>query len=84
MIDVPPFPMPGDEFDDGIVVASGWNDDNHIGVMLIHPKRVGEFYSIGEYRIAGDQWEQMWGETHSNIVPTTHRFYETFGFWGDE
>lgn len=80
--DLPEFPMPGQTFDDAIVVASGWCSDSNIGVLLIHPDRVGEFYSLGEYRQAGTEWEQMWSECAQNIVPAAQRFDDHFGFWG--
>lgn len=75
------FPMPGTEFDGGITVASGWVDDDHIGVLLIYPDRPGEFYAIGEYRLAGGSWEQTWGTVDSNIVPAARAFDDQFGFW---
>ena len=87
-------PMPGEEFDDAVVVASGWVSDTcetaecwcagtSIGVLLLHPDQPGEFYSIAEYRRASGGWEQTASQVHANIVPAARHFDETFGFWGE-
>lgn len=75
------FPLPGQPFDDGITVASGWVDDSHIGVLTIVDEP-GAYYRIGGYRRAGNGWECHWVIAAENIVPAARIFNDEFGFWG--
>ena len=76
-----PLPMPGDKWDDKIVVASGTVTDDVYGLLLIVPNQPGRYYQVVEYEAEFDAI--TFAMAYENIVPAAAAFHEQFGFWGD-
>lgn len=79
----PPLPMPNDEFDDGIVVASVWQDDDAgtafipCGLILLLRKEA-PYFSVCDIEWRDGAWLIVNEEPHVNIVPAV-RAYEDAG-----
>jgi hypothetical protein len=69
-------PRPGDTFDGRTVIASGWNTDDSIGLMLLREEP--PYFEVTEWSEAGC----LWSTREPNIVPATALFDAQFGFWG--
>lgn len=69
-------PQPGEQFNDNVVIASGYIDDERIALMLLRPEP--PYYSICEYTANS----RIWINVYANIVPAAHDFNTNFGLWG--
>lgn len=73
-------PLPGDYFDGGTVIASGYYTDDLWAVMTLRPET--PYYRTALYRadigalLNGDEWV--------NIVPATTAFDEHFNLWSGD
>lgn len=72
-------PLPGDEFDGGIVLGSGFVADHLIGLLLMYPEKPGQYYAVGEYNL--ENYRNIWSAVYENIVPAAAAFAD-FEFWG--
>lgn len=79
---MPDLPRPGERFDDSIVIASCYIDDDRIGLLRLHDDRPGFYYEVTEYRPAGDGWETTWAVGYENIIPAVVGYDNQFGPWG--
>ena len=75
------YPRPGDKWEDGVCVASGWINDDNIGVLYIQPVP-GTYYVISEYMYSPVGWKRTSQvATHENIVPAARDFNDIYAFW---
>lgn len=77
-----PLPMPNDEFDGSIVIASCWGNDTPENgatwyTLLLLNDTPGEFYRV--LNVDSETRRIYWDEPYPNIIPAAEAYSETIG-----
>lgn len=73
-------PMPNDEFDDGIVVASVWqSDDAPLTALILLLRREAPFFAVCDLEYIDAAWKIINEEPHVNIVPAVDSYQDHGG-----
>lgn len=72
-------PMPNDEYDDAIVIASVWFDDDNGTATLMLLRKQPPFYAVADIEWTGGSWRTTDERPHPNINPAVEDYAQSGG-----
>lgn len=72
-------PLPNDEFDDGIVVASVWQNDDIGTALIMLLRKEPPYYAVCDIEWRDGAWLIVNEEPHVNINPATEAYADHGG-----
>lgn len=78
-IDAVRIPLPNDEFDDGTVVASVWQDDDAGTALILLLRQEVPFFSVCDIEWRDGSWLIVNEDQHMNIVPAVDAYKDAGG-----